>query len=111
MDFFIQSAYAETPGGTTGTGGGMQMLIFMGLFFVVFYFLLIRPQNKRAKEHRAMLSALGKDNEVVTTGGILGKITDVSDNFVTLEIANGVSIKVQKAQIAGLMPNGTIKSA
>ncbi len=110
MDFFIQSASAQTAGGTSGAGG-MQMLIFMGLFFVVFYFLLIRPQNKRAKEHRAMLGSLGRDNEVVTTGGILGKITDVSDNFVTLEIANGVSIKVQKAQISGLMPNGTIKSA
>ncbi len=111
MDFFIESAYAQQAGGTTGTGGGMQMMIFMGLFFVVFYFLLIRPQNKKAKEHRAMLGSLGKDNEVVTTGGILGKITDVSDSFVTLEIASGVSIKVQKTQIGGLMPNGTIKSA
>lgn len=110
MDFFITSAWAQTVGGSS-PGGGMQMLVFMGLFFVVFYFLLIRPQNKRAKEHRAMLGALATGNEVVTTGGILGKITAVSDNFVTLEIANGVAIKVQKAQIAALMPNGTIKNA
>jgi len=110
MDFFISSAWAQTAGGSS-PGGGMQMLVFMGLFFVVFYFLLIRPQNKRAKEHRAMLGALATGNEVVTTGGILGKITAVSDNFVTLEIANGVAIKVQKAQIAALMPNGTIKNA
>ena len=105
MDFLFTSAYAQSTG-SSAPGGGMQMLVFMGLFFVVFYFLLIRPQNKRAKEHRAMIAALATGNEVVTTGGILGK-----DNFVTLEIASGIAIKVQKAQIAALMPNGTIKSA
>ena len=110
MDFFIENAWAQQAGGGTTSGGGLQMLIFMGLFFVVFYFLLIRPQNKRAKEQKAMLAALAEGNEVVTTGGILGKITAVSDNFLSLEIANGVTIKVQRTQIAGLMPNGTIKS-
>lgn len=110
MDFFIQNAWAQQAGGAT-SGGGLQMLIFMGLFFVVFYFLLIRPQNKRAKEHRTMLAALAVGNEVVTTGGILGKVTEVSDSFVALEIASGVIIKVQRNQIAALMPTGTIKSA
>jgi preprotein translocase subunit YajC len=110
MDFFIENAWAQQTGGATSSGG-MQMLIFMGLFFVVFYFLLIRPQNKRAKEHRAMLAALAVGNEVVTTGGILGKVTEVSESFVSLEIASGVTIKVQRNQIAGLMPTGTIKSA
>jgi preprotein translocase subunit YajC len=110
MDFFIENAWAQQSGGAT-SGGGLQMLIFMGLFFVVFYFLLIRPQNKRAKEHRSMLAALAVGNEVVTTGGILGKVTEVSESFVSLEIASGVIIKVQRNQIAGLMPTGTIKSA
>ncbi|MGH8265596.1 MAG: preprotein translocase subunit YajC [Steroidobacteraceae bacterium] len=110
MDFFISNAYAQQAGGGAA-GGGMQMIIFMGLFFVVFYFLLIRPQNKRAKEHRAMLAALAVGNEVVTTGGILGKVTEVSESFVSIEIASGVVIKVQRAQVSGLMPSGTIKSA
>jgi preprotein translocase subunit YajC len=110
MDFFIENAWAQQAGGATSSGG-LQMIIFMGLFFVVFYFLLIRPQNKRAKEHRAMLAALAVGNEVVTTGGILGKVTEVSENFVSLEVASGVTLKVQRNQIAGLMPAGTIKSA
>ena len=109
MDFFISNAYAQQAGGGAA-GGGMQMIIFMGLFFVVFYFLLIRPQNKRAKEHRAMLAALAVGNEVVTSGGILGKVTEVSESFVSIEIASGVVIKVQRAQVSGLMPSGTIKS-
>lgn len=110
MDFFISNAYAQAAGGGAA-GGGMQMIIFMGLFFVVFYFLLIRPQNKRAKEHRAMLAALAVGNEVVTSGGILGKVTEVSESFISIEIASGVVIKVQRAQVSGLMPSGTIKSA
>ncbi len=110
MDFFIETAHAQAAGGGA-SGGGLQMIVFMGLFFVVFYFLLIRPQNKRAKEHKAMLAALAVGNEVVTTGGILGKVTEVSENFVSIEIASGVVIKVQRTQVAGLMPGGTIKSA
>lgn len=110
MDFFISNANAQAAGGTSG-GGGLQMLVFMGLFFVVFYFLLIRPQNKRAKEHRAMLAALAVGNEVVTTGGILGKVTEVNENFVSVEIATNVVIKVQRAQVASLVPAGTLKGA
>jgi preprotein translocase subunit YajC len=77
----------------------------------VFYFLLIRPQQKRMKDQQAMLGRLAAGDEVVTTGGILGRITEVNDTFVTLEIADGVRIKVQKAQITQLMPKGTLKSA
>jgi preprotein translocase subunit YajC len=110
MDFFIETAHAQAAGGGA-SGGGLQMIVFMGLFFVVFYFLLIRPQNKRAKEHKAMLAALAVGNEVVTTGGILGKVTEVNENFVSIEIASGVVIKVQRTQVSGLMPAGTIKNA
>jgi preprotein translocase subunit YajC len=77
----------------------------------VFYFLLIRPQMKRAKEHKALVAGLTKGNEVVTNGGLLGRITNLSDSFVTLELADGVHIKVQRHAIAAVMPDGTIESA
>jgi preprotein translocase subunit YajC len=76
---------------------------------VVFYFILIRPQMKRAKEQKAMIDALEKGNEVVTAGGIVGKVTEVQEGFVTLEIAEGVRIKVQKFQVSSLVPKGTLK--
>ena len=88
----------------------MQFLPLV-LIFVVFYFLLIRPQTKRAKEHRAMVAALEVGAEVVTNGGILGKITEVSEQFVTLEIAAGVNVKVQRHAVSQVLPKGTLKSA
>jgi preprotein translocase subunit YajC len=81
----------------------------MVLFIVIFYFLLIRPQQKKAKEHAAMLGKLASGDEVVTAGGIVGKVTEVQDGFVTLEIAEGVRIKVQKFQVSSLVPKGTLK--
>lgn len=79
------------------------------VIFVLFYFLLLRPQMKRAKEHRKMVETLAKNDEVVTGGGLLGKITDVDESFVTLEIADGVRVKVQKTAVTSLMPKGTAK--
>jgi preprotein translocase subunit YajC len=76
---------------------------------VVFYFLLIRPQTKRAKEHKQMVEALKKGDEVVTGGGVLGRITDVGDNFLQVEVADGVQLRLQKHSVASLMPKGTIK--
>jgi preprotein translocase subunit YajC len=89
----------------------MTFLLMMGLFFVIFYFMMIRPQSKRAKEHRAMLAALAVGDEVVTGGGILGRVTEVGETFVTVEVADGVKLKVQKSQVTQLMPKGTVKSA
>jgi preprotein translocase subunit YajC len=109
MDFFINSAYAQAAGG--GAQSMMGTLLLPVLLLVVFYFLLIRPQNKRAKEQREMLSKVAAGDEVATTGGILGKVIEVGDQFVTLEIANGVNIKLQKFQIAQVLPKGTVKSA
>jgi preprotein translocase subunit YajC len=83
----------------------------MILLVVVFYFILIRPQQKRAKEHQAMLGKLATGDEVVTGGGIVGKIQDINDQFVTLEIADNVRIKVQRSQVTSLVPKGTYKSA
>jgi len=83
----------------------------MGLFFVIFYFMLIRPQSKRAKEHRALLAALAAGDEVVTSGGILGRVVEVGESFVTVEVADGVKLKVQKHQVTSLVPKGTFKAA
>jgi preprotein translocase subunit YajC len=81
------------------------------IIFVIFYFLLIRPQMKRAKEHKNLVAALSTGDEVVTNGGLLGKITQVGESFVTVELADNVRIKVQKHAITSVMPKGTIKSA
>ena len=109
MNALIPAAWAQSAPGS----GSSQFapLLMMVVFVVIFYFLLIRPQQKKAKEHQALVSKLSTGDEVVTTGGILGRVTDVGDTFVTLEIADGVRIKVQKFQIASLMPKGTLKSA
>jgi preprotein translocase subunit YajC len=111
MDLFINSAYAQAAGGAGGAQSMMSALLLPVLLLVVFYFLLIRPQNKRAKEQREMLSKVAAGDEVATTGGILGKIVEAGDQFVTLEIANGVNVKLQKFQIAQVLPKGTVKSA
>jgi preprotein translocase subunit YajC len=110
MDFFINSAYAQAA----GAGGGQSILsalMLPVLLLVVFYFLLIRPQSKRAKEQREMLSKIAVGDEIATTGGILGKVTEVGEQFLTLEIANGVNVKLQKFQVALVLPKGTVKSA
>lgn len=107
MDFLISSAYAQGE----ATQGGLMGFLPLILIFVVFYFMLIRPQMKRAKDHRNLVSQLSKGDEVVTNGGILGKISDLGESFVTLELADNVSVKVQRQSIANVMPRGTIKSA
>jgi preprotein translocase subunit YajC len=82
----------------------------MVLFFAIFYLMAIRPQQKRAKEHKSMIAAIAKGDEVVTGGGTLGRVTHVGEQFLTLEIAEGVSIKVQRQSVAAVMPKGTIKA-
>lgn len=86
-------------------------LVMLVVLFAFMYFFLIRPQTKRAKQHREMVAALAKGDEVVTNGGVLGRITSLSDQFATVEIASGVEVKVQRSAIASVMPKGTIKSA
>jgi preprotein translocase subunit YajC len=111
MNLLVSDAYAQSPVGGLGAGGVGPNIIILVVFVAVFYFLLIRPQQKRMKDQQSMLSRLSSGDEVVTSGGILGRITEVNDTFVTLEIADGVRIKVQKSQITQLMPKGTLKSA
>ena len=85
-----------------------QYIIFGGIIFV-FYFFMIRPQQKKAKEHQAMLGNLSNGDEVLTAGGLVGKVVDISEGFVTLEIAENVRVKVQKFQVSSLVPKGTLK--
>jgi preprotein translocase subunit YajC len=107
LDFFIASAHAQDA---TSTGGLMSFLPLI-IIFVIFYFLLIRPQMKRAKEHKKLVSELGNGDEVVTNGGLLGCITKVGESFVTIEVAENVKIKVQRHAISSVMPKGTVKSS
>lgn len=113
MNSLIPDAMAQAAGPATGAGPGGSIPFFgmMAIMFVLFYFMLIRPQQKKQKEHQEMLKKLSTGDEVVTAGGILGKIIEVSDNFITLEIASGVQIKVQRFQVTTLVPKGTIKGA
>lgn len=106
MDFFISNAMAD--GGGSG-GAGWEGLIPLVLLFVIFYFLLIRPQQKKVKEHRKLVSEVGKGDEVITYGGIGGKIRDLDEAFCDLEIAPNVVVKVDRQNIARLLPKGTLK--
>ena len=110
MNSLIPDAMAQAAGGAAPQSG-LPMFVMMGLFVVIFYFLLIRPQQKKQKEHQAMLSKIGEGDEVVTAGGILGRVITVGDQFLTLEIADGVRIKVQRFQVTSLVPKGTLKGA
>jgi preprotein translocase subunit YajC len=109
MNSLIPAAWAQS----TGITGNSQLapLLMMVVFIGIFYFLLIRPQQRKAKEHQAMISKLAAGDEVVTAGGLLGRVLEVGDSFVTLEIADAVRVKVQRFQLISLMPKGTLKSA
>ncbi len=102
-DALAQEAPAQQP------GGGIEFFIMIGIFFLIMYFMIIRPQSKRAKEHKALIESLSKGDEIVTNGGVLGKIAEVGESFVKVEVADGVVIKVQKASVASVMPKGTLK--
>lgn len=108
MDFFISNAYAQAAG--AGPAGGLFTFLPLVLMLVVLYFLMIRPQQKRVKEHAAMVTALKKGDEVVTNGGLGGSITAVHDAFLTLKVAENTEVNVQKQSIATLLPKGTLKS-
>jgi len=110
MNSLIPAAWAQ---GAQAASPASQIpfLMVMAAIFAMFYFVMWRPQQKKQKEHQMLVSKLAAGDEVVTSGGLLGKVTDVGDSFITLEVADGVRIKVQKFQISALMPKGTLKSA
>ena len=109
MNFLIADALAQgsQAGQPSLIGAMLPMILLLGIF----YFLIIRPQTKKAKEHRQMVDALKKGDEIVTNGGLLGRITEVGENFVLVEMGEGVQLKVQKVAIATLMPKGTVKGS
>jgi preprotein translocase subunit YajC len=108
MSFFISDALAQAAPGQQADP--LMSFLPLIILFVIFYFLLIRPQQKKAKEHREMVSAMKKGDEIVTQGGIVGKVMDVSDGFLTVEIADNVQIKLQNHAVSTVLPKGTIKS-
>ena len=111
LDLVVSPAYAQATGQPAGGGGFGMSLLFPILLIGVMYFLMIRPQMKRQKEHRSMLEKLAKGDEVLTNGGIAGVVTDIGENFITVEVADNVRLRVQKGAIANVLPKGTLKSA
>ena len=108
MSFFINDAMAQGAGAQEP--GMLGMLLPLLLMFGIFYFLLIRPQQKKAKEHRNMVEALNKGDEIITNGGLLAKITDVDENFLTCKISDNVEVRIQRHAVASVLPKGTFKS-
>jgi|SRR5688500_7198080 preprotein translocase subunit YajC len=110
MNSLIPDAMAQAAG-PAPAGAGAMPFIMMAVFVVIFYFLLIRPQQKKQKEHQAMLGKLAAGDEVILAGGILGRVIELGDQFLTIEIADNVRIKVQRFQVTTIVPKGTLKGA
>ena len=108
--FLIPAAHAQAAGGQP-QGMGLTTLLFPIILIAIMYFLMIRPQMKRQKEHKAMLDKLQRGDEVITSGGIAGTVAEIGDNFVAVEIASGVQVRVQRGAISNVLPKGTLKSA
>lgn len=110
MSFFISDALAEAPAAAAGgQAGGLGSLIPFVVLFAVFYFLLIRPQQKRVKEHKKIVDSLAKGDEIQTESGIMGKVVDLSDNVVKVEIADNVQIKIRRQAVQAVLPKGSLK--
>lgn len=107
MSFFISDALAE--GAAASQGDPIMGLLFPIGLVVILYFFMIRPQVKRQKEHKKLVEALGKGDEVVTMGGMVGRVTNIGDEFATLEVAEGVAIKVRRGSVESVLPKGSIK--
>lgn len=108
MSFFISDAVAQAA--PAQQADPIMSFLPLIILFVIFYFLLIRPQQKKAKEHTALVSGLKKGDEVITSGGILGKITEAGDNYVTVNIADNTDVKIQRQAVSTVLPKGTIKT-
>jgi len=108
---FISSAYAQAaaPAATPAGAGGLMSFLPLVLMFVVLYFIMIRPQMKRQKEHKAMIDALAKGDEVIIAGGVLGKIAKMGDAYVHVEVSQGVELQVQRASVLQVLPKGSVK--
>lgn len=110
LNFVISPAYADTATAAPQSGGGFSLMLMTGVFILFMYFAVWRPQSKRAKEQRNLLNSLANGDEVITAGGILGKIAKINDNYVRLALSDNIEITIQKNSIAGALPKGTLKS-
>lgn len=110
MSFFIPEAAAQTAGASSQGGDPFSMIIIFGGFFLFMYFFMIRPQRKRQKEHKALIDSLNKGDEIVLNSGMLGRVTKVDDNYVTVDAGANVELKFQKIAVHAVLPKGTIKS-
>ena len=108
MDFFISNAMAA---GEAPAGGGLQLVFMVAIFFGIMYFMIIRPQAKKGKEHAALLESLAKGDEVVTSAGIIGKITKMGDNYIEVKTSESSSLMFQRGAIVSILPKGTVKGA
>jgi len=107
---FISQAFAQTaPAASGGAESSLMSLLPLVLMFVVLYFIMIRPQMKRQKEHKALIEALAKGDEVVTAGGMLGKVSKLGDSYVHVEVSNGVEVQIQRTAVVQVLPKGTLK--
>lgn len=107
MEFLISSAWGQAP---SGQADPLMSFLPLIVIFVIFYFLLIRPQTKRAKEHRKMVAELKVGDEIVTSGGVLGRVNEISDQFLKVEVAEGVVLKIQRQTVGAIMPKGTYRN-
>ncbi|MCK0746143.1 preprotein translocase subunit YajC [Chromohalobacter nigrandesensis] len=107
LEFLIPAAHAQDA---SPAGGGIAQIVMLVGFVLIFYFLLWRPQSKRAKQHKQLISNLSKGDEIVIGGGLMGRITNVGDDFLSMEIAEGTEVNVQKSSVAAVLPKGTLKS-
>jgi preprotein translocase subunit YajC len=110
MNLFVASAYAQEAGASPAGGEGWIQIPFLIGLFALFYFIAIRPQRKRQKEHTQMVAQLSKGDEVVTSSGILGRVTGLDDNYMVLNVANNVEMKFQRVHLHAILPKGTLKS-
>jgi preprotein translocase subunit YajC len=110
LDFFINTAFAADPSSVTAQGGGTSLFLMLIIFVVFMYFGIWRPQSKRGKEQRKMMESIAKGDEVVTAGGILGKVSKLADQYIILSLNDSVEMTVQKTSVVGILPKGTIKS-
>lgn len=110
MSFFIPSAHAQASASAPALGGDFSGLLLIAGMFVLMYFMIIRPQRKRQKEHQSLIEAVSKGDEVLTTGGILGKVVKVDGDYMVLEVSNNVELKFQKISLHAVLPKGTIKA-
>jgi preprotein translocase subunit YajC len=113
LSVFISSAFAQTAPAAAATGGGIESSLMsmlpLVLMFVVLYFVMIRPQMKKQKEHRAMIDAIAKGDEIVTAGGLIGKVTKLGESYVSVELAQGVEVQMQRSAVVQVLPKGTVK--